>query len=135
MNLLYLFIQFLFLTNSVLSYKLEEDKCYIQLYPSEDKDKPYQFHFFNLKSEFSTVNSTDGENMNIISTQTRAKTAIKQLSSVIKFNNRFLINTCFGPKNIVEIIDESDGRIYTPNYIYFRNVKNNLEDIEYCFSK
>ena len=134
MNLLYLFIQFLFLTNSVLSYKLEEDKCYIQLYPSEDKDKPYQFHFFNLKSEFSTVNSTDGENMNIISTQTRAKTAIKQLSSVIKFNNRFLINTCFGPKNIVEIIDENDGRTYTPNYIYFRNVKNNLEDIEYCFS-
>ena len=51
MNLLHLFIYFLFLTSSALSYKLEEDKCYFQLYPSEDKDKPYQFHFFNLNSE------------------------------------------------------------------------------------
>ena len=134
MNLIHLFFQFLFLTSPILSYKLEEDKCYFQLYPSEDKDKPYQFHFFNLNSEFSTVNSTDGENMNIISTQARTKTPIKQLSSVIKFNNRFLINTCFGPKNIVEIIDENDGKSYTPNYRYFKNVKNNLEDIEYCFS-
>ena len=128
MNLLHLFIYFLFLTSSAISYKLEEDKCYFQLYPSEDKDKPYQLHFFNLNSEFCTINSTDGENMNIISTQTRAKTAIKQLSSVIKFNNRFLINTCFGPKTLVEIIDENDGSIY------FRTVQNNLMDIEYCYS-
>ena len=132
---MYLFFQFLFLTSLVLSYKLEEDKYYFQLYPSEDKDKSYQFHTFNLKSQFFTINSTDEENMNIISTQTRAKTPIKQLSSVIKFNNRFLINTCFGPNSIVEIIDENDGTRYTPNNnLYFRSVKNNLEDVEFCFS-
>ena len=134
MNLLHLLLQFLFLTSAITSYKLEEDKYYFQLYPTEDKDKSYLFHIFNLNSEFSTINSTDGENMNFISTTRRAKTPIKQLSSVIKFNNRFLVNTCFGPKNIIEIIDENDGRAYTPNNIYFRNVNNNLEGIEYCYS-
>ena len=134
MNLLHLFIYFLFLTSSAISYKLEEDKCYFQLYPSEDRDKPYQFHIFNLNSEFATINSTDGENMKFISTVKRAETPIKHLSSVIKYNNRFLIKTCFGPNKIVEIIDENNGQSYTPDNIYFKNVQNNLEGIEYCYS-
>ena len=134
MNLMLLFFQISFLLTSIISYKSEENKYYFQLYPSEDRDKPYQFHIFNLNSEFSTINSTDGENMKFISTVKRAETPIKHLSSVIKYNNRFLIKTCFGPNKIVEIIDENNGQSYTPDNIYFKNVQNNLEGIEYCYS-
>ena len=134
MNLMLLFFQISFLLTSIISYKSEENKYYFQLYPSEDRDKPYQFHIFNLNSEFSTINSTDGENMKFISIVKRAETPIKHLSSVIKYNNRFLIKTCFGPNKIVEIIDENNGQSYTPDNIYFKNVQNNLEGIEYCYS-
>ena len=125
--LIYIFI-------TVVSYKTEEDKNYFQLYPSEDKEKPYLFHVYNLKSQFLTVNSTEGDDMKIIENITRTHEAvIKNLSSVILYNDTFLVKTCFGPNKIVEIIDEKN-QPYTPKDVYFKSVKNNLENIKYCYS-
>ena len=124
----------IFLLHSILSYELEEDKHYFQAYPSEEKDKPYLIHFFNLDSKFYTVNSTEGEDMTIIKTSTKVDEApIKNLSSIITYGNRLVIKTCFGPDKIVEIIDENNIK-YIPNNDYFKKVKNNLENIKYCYS-
>ena len=128
-----IFLYFISFT-SVLSSQNEEDKYYIQLYPSEDKDKPEELNFFNLKSEYYTINSTDKEDMKITNRVISNETPIKHLSSVILFNKRFLIKTCFGPYKIVEIKDENNGEIFTPKDDYFKHVKKNLENIKYCFS-
>ena len=129
-----LLLVLIYIFNTVVSYKTEEDKNYFQLYPSEDKEKPYLFHVYNLKSQFLTVNSTEGDDMKIIENITRTHEAvIKNLSSVILYNDTFLVKTCFGPNKIVEIIDEKN-QPYTPKDVYFKSVKNNLENIKYCYS-
>jgi len=127
-------ILYFFFSSVLLSSQREEDKYYIQLYPSENKEKPEELNFFNLKSEYYTINSTDKEDMKIINKVTSNETPIKHLSSVIKFNNRFLIKTCFGPDKIVEIKDENNGEIFTPKDDYFKKLKNNLENVKYCYS-
>ena len=66
-----LLLVLIYIFNTVVSYKTEEDKNYFQLYPSEDKEKPYLFHVYNLKSQFLTVNSTEGDDMKIIENITR----------------------------------------------------------------
>ena len=128
------FLLFIFLFfNSIITYKLEEDKNYFQLYPSEDKEKCYLFHFYNLDSQFITVNTTEGENMTIIQKSKKEnETPIKNLSSIIQYDS-FIIKTCFGPDKILEIIDENN-EIITPKDDYFKNVKENLENIKYCYS-
>jgi len=113
---------------------MEEDKNYFQLYPSVNTEKPYLFYVENLKGQFSIVNTTDGENMIIVENSTKTdEIPIKHLSSVIQYNDTFTIKTCFGPNKIVEIIDE-ENQVLTPNDDYFKNVKNNLENIKYCYS-
>ena len=130
MKILFLLI---YLLNSVFSYEKEEDKNYFQLYPSEDKDTPYLFHIYDLNSNFSTVNSTDGEDMKIIKKVIKEnEIPIKDLSSVIQYKEQFLVKTCFGPNKIVEIIDEKK-EVFTPKDDYFKNVKN-LKNIKYCYS-
>ena len=122
----------IFLLNLIACDNLVEDKYYIQLYPSDNKTKPYLSHFYKLNSEFYTVNSTEGENMVILNIkETMNETPIKKLSLVSKYDD-FLIKTCFGPDKIVEIIDENN-KILIPNDDYFKKVKN-LENIEYCYT-
>ena len=128
-----IFLYFISFT-SVLSSPNEEDKYFFQLYPSENKDKPEELNFFNLKSEYYTINSTDKEDMKITNRVISNETPIKHLSSVVLFNKRFLIKTCFGPYKIVEIKDENNGEIFTPKDDYFKHVKKNLENIKYCYS-
>ena len=97
-----LLLVLIYVFNTVASYETEEDKNYFQLYPSEDKGKPYLFHVYNLKSQFLTVNSTEGENMKIIQNIARSNETVKKdLSSVILYDDTFLVKTCFGPNKIV----------------------------------
>ena len=129
-----LLLVIIYVFNTVASYETEEDKNYFQLYPSEDKGKPYLFHVYNLKSQFLTVNSTEGENMKIIQNIARSNETVKKdLSSVILYDDTFLVKTCFGPNKIVEILDENN-EAYTPKDDYFNSVINNLENIKYCYS-
>ena len=123
----------IYLLNSVLSYETEEDKNYFQLYPSEDKNTPYLFHIYDLNSIFSTVNSTDGENMTIIKNVVKEdEIPIKDLSSVIQYKDQFTVKTCFGPNKIVEVIDDKK-EVLVPEDDYFKN-KKNLASIKYCYS-
>ena len=133
MNLLDLILAFFFLLHSAIPFKLEEDKYYFQLSPSEKKDEPNLYTIYKLNSENLILNTTEGENPKIISTVQTSTTPIKELSSIIKFQDKFLIKTCFGPDKILEIIDEK-GQIFTPQNDYFTKVKSNLENIKYCYS-
>ena len=108
-------------------YNSQESDNFFLLYPSEDKSKPYQLHLFNSESEISIINSTDEENMQFISKTKTNNKPIKHLSSVFKYNDKFLIKTCFSPNKIIEIIDEN-GQSFTPtNNAHFKN-------IEFCYS-
>ena len=133
MNLLILILTYLNFIYLVLSNNLVENDYYFQLYQSEKKEKPEEINLFNLKSEYYKINSTDGENMEIINKITKDTIPINSLSSIILFKDRFLIKTCFGPDKIVEIKDEN-GEIFTPKSEYFKRLKKNLENIKYCYS-
>ena len=133
MNLLILILTYLNFIYLVLSNNLVENDYYFQLYQSENKEKPEEINLFNLKSEYYKINSTDGENMEIINKITSDTIPINSLSSIILFDDRFLIKTCFGPDKIVEIKDEN-GVIFTPKCEYFKRLKKNLENIKYCYS-
>ena len=119
--------------NLILSYPLEENDYYFQLYPSENKERPEEINFFTLKSEFYTISTTDAENMKITNKVISNETPIKNISSIMKFDNKFLIKTCFGPDKIIEIKDEN-SEIFRPNDDYFKRLKKNLENIKYCYS-
>ena len=121
-----------FLFQMINLYKLEEDEYYFQLYPHEDKTQPNLFHFYNLKPVFYTWNSTEGDIQKINEAERIDEIPIKRLSSVISVGD-FIIKTCFNPNKIIEIIDENKN-ILTPTDDYFKKVRNNLENIEYCYS-
>ena len=108
-------------------YNSQESDNFFLLYPSEDKNKPYQLHLYNSESEISIINSTEEENMKFISKTKTNNKPIKHLSSVFKYNDKFLIKTCFSPNKIIEIIDEN-GQSFTPT--------NNadLSNIKFCYS-
>ena len=121
-----------FLFQMINLYKLEEDEYYFQLYPHEDKTQPNLFHFYNLKPVFYTWNSTEGDIQEINEAEKIDEIPIKRLSSVISVGD-FIIKTCFNPNKIIEIIDENKN-ILTPTDDYFKKVRDNLENIEYCYS-
>ena len=131
---IFLIITHLIFSFAVISSQLEEDESYFQLYPSENKEKPDEINFFNLKSEYYTINSSDEKDMKIINKTKRDENPIKNLSSIIKFGDRFLIKTCFGPDKIVEIKEVNSGEFFSPKDDYFMQLKKNLKNIKYCYS-
>ena len=127
------FFIFFLLFDMIILFKLEDDEFYIQLYPSHDKTKPYLSYFYNLKSILYTINSTEGENVEIIQQIVKNdELPLKNISSVYEIDD-FLIKTCFGPNKIIEIFDEKN-ELHTPKDAYFKTMKNNLENIKYCYS-
>jgi hypothetical protein len=130
---LFLIITHLIFSFAVISSQLEEDESYFQLNPSENKEKPDEINFFNLKSEYYKINIIDEDEIKIINKITSDITSIKNLSSIIEFDG-YLVKTCFGPDKIVEIKDKDSEKIFSPKDDYFKRLKKNLNNIKYCFS-
>ena len=101
-----------------------DQKYYFQLYPSQDKDKPYLFYAYTPPSNFMTINTTEKDNCTIIDNSKTTESAIKNLSSVIIYNNDLVIKTCFNPDILVEIKNAST------------NEKRSkiLSNVKYCYS-
>ena len=133
MKALILLHTFLIASIVVLSTGLEDDEFYFQLYPSENEEKPEEINFYNLKSEYYTIISSDEEDMKIHKA-TIDEIPIKNLSSITEFGDRFLIKTCFGPDKIIEIKDKNSDEILSPKDEYFKHLKKNLKNIKYCYS-
>jgi len=101
-----------------------DQKYYFQLYPSQNKDKPYLFYAYTPPSNFMTINTTEKDNCTIIDNSKTTESAIKNLSSVIIYNNDLVIKTCFNPDILVEIKNAST------------NEKRSkiLSNVKYCYS-
>ena len=124
----------LFVLNAVSnSNGILDEKYYFQLCPSKNKDKPFLFHAYTPNSKLLTINSTEGENCQIVKDEEIDEYPIKNLSSVIIFNQTLLIKTCFGPDKIVEIIDEKNETFCHKNNNYDGSNKN-LSNIKFCYS-
>ena len=117
----------------ITSNELLENKYYFLVSPSDKKNTPNIFYFYNLNEDMYTINSTELENMKIIGKTKSQENPIKNLSSLLKYEDKLLIKTCFAPKKIIEIIDENN-EIFKPTDDYFKNIKNNLDNIKYCYS-
>ena len=104
----------------------EDQKYYFQLYPSQDKDKPYLFYAYTPPSNFITINTTEKDNCAIIANSEISESAIKNLSSVIIYNNDLLIKTCFNPNILIEIKNDQVNLNKKKSKI--------LSNVKYCYS-
>ena len=136
MNKNILFLIYLFLQ---IKCNPREDKYYFQLYPSQNKSKPNLFHAYIPPDKLYTFNttqsencyfSTDNKNCSVEDIQTISQSVIRNLSSVILFNDSILIKTCFSPDYIVEIINEKNETLNFKK----NNYGNNIDNIKYCYS-
>ena len=124
MKIILTFINFLifFIT---IKCDTEDKKFYFQLYPSQDKDKPYLIYAYTPPSNLMTINSTEKENCTIIDNSEINESAIKNLSSVITYKD-LIIKTCFNPDILVEIKND---------YVNLNKKKSKiLSNVKYCYS-
>ena len=101
----------------------EDNKYFFQLYPSLDIDNLSLF-YVQTNSQLLTINSTEGENCNIISQSANNEYAYKNISSVLLINDSYLIKTCFMNNKLIEIIQDKSTFIYNKD----------LTNIKYCYS-
>ena len=103
MSKLFNFIIFLFFQEIIKSDNVEENKYYFQLYPSWGQDTPFYFNA-QAKNELMTINSTDGDNCNILERKTIEENSYIDISSTNIIDDTYLVKTCFGPDKLVEIL-------------------------------
>ena len=101
----------------------EDNKYFFQLYPSLDIDNLSLF-YVQTNSQLLTINSTEGENCNIISQSANNEYAYKNISSVLLINDSYLIKTCFMNNKLIEIIQDKSTFVYNKD----------LTNIKYCYS-
>ena len=119
------FIFLLLIIQKIKSDESNEQKYYFQLYPSLDQEEPYYLYAQNNKN-IMVINSTDGENMNIIEKEAIQENKYGNISSVYLIDDDYLVKTCFGPNKLMEVQNKNKGK-----FIYFYN---NFEKIKYCYS-
>ena len=125
MSKIFNFILLLFFQVIIKSDNVDENKYSFQLYPSWGEDIPYYF-YAQANNELMTINSTDGENCNIIERKEIEEYSYKDLSSANIIDDTYLVKTCFGPDKLVEILS-----INKETFIYNNN---NLNNIKFCYS-
>ena len=125
MSKLFNFILFLSFQVIIKSDNVDENKYSFQLYPSWEQDMPYYF-YAQANNELITINSTDGENCNIIGRKENEEYSYKDLSSTNIIDDTYLVKTCFGPNKLVEILS-----INKETFIYNNN---NFNNIKFCYS-
>ena len=118
-------ILFLFLQQKIKSEEIEDNKYSFQLYNSHDIEEIYYFYAQTYKN-LITINSTEGENNTIIETKTTNEYLYKGISSVSLIDDTFLIKTCFGPDNLIQVLYKNKGT-------YFKKI-NNFDKIKFCYS-
>ena len=119
------FIFLLLIIQRIKSDESNEQKYYFQLYPSLDQEEPYYLYAQNNKN-IIVINSTDGENMNIIEKEAIQENKYGNISSVYLIDDDYLVKTCFGPNKLMEVQNKNKGK-----FIYFYN---NFQKIKYCYS-
>ena len=118
----------------------EDNKYFFQIYPSLDQDKPYLFHA-QTNSQLLTINSTEGQNCNIISQSANDESTFKNISSVLIINDSYLIKICFMTNKLVEIIHDENTYTYNKDLTNIKscystkilNPSTSNENIEYIF--
>ena len=118
-------ILFLFLQGKIKSEEIENNKYSFQLYNSHDTEKPYYF-YAQANKNLIVINSTEGENNTIIETKTTNEYLYKEISSVTLIDDKYLVKTCFGPDNLMEVqYKNKETKI---------NKNNNFSKIKFCYS-
>ena len=125
MSKLFNFILFLLFQGIIKSDDVDENKYSFQLYPSWEQDLPFYF-YAQANNELMTINSTDGDNCNILERKEIEEYSYKDLSSAVIIDDTYLVKTCFGPDKLVEIIDK--------NKETFSHNNNNLNETKFCYS-
>jgi len=116
---------FLFFQQFIKSENIDENKYFFQLYSSWDQNLLYYF-YAQTYNELITINSTEGENCNIIERKEISENSYKDKSSVNIIDDNYLVKTCFGPNKLVEIISKNK-ETYSKN-------NNNFNNIKFCYT-
>ena len=79
-----------------------ENKYIFQILPSQKEEEPYLFYIQTINNLIS-INSTDEENCKLVRREIIDENLYNNISSVSLMDTHYLVKTCFGPDNIVEI--------------------------------
>ena len=128
----------LFIFSRQENINTEKDEKYLfVLYPSKKNQTPSIFYGNNPNSEFLTINGTNENNMKIYKEATNDY-IYKNISSVLLYENKYLIKTCFGPNKIMEIISQDDlDKKETQKIKNNYTSKNNFDidkNLVFCYS-
>jgi len=100
-------------------------KYIFQILPSQKEEQPYLFYIQTINNLIS-INSTDEEDCKLVRREIIDENLFHNISSVSLMDTHYLVKTCFGPDNIVEIqIKKNETFFYK---------KNNMANIKYCYS-
>ena len=114
-----------------------EENYYFTIYPAQDNQSQTILYGNNPFSEILSINRKEGNQVEIQKEMTNDY-IYKNISSVLLYNNQYLIKTCYGPNKIMEILSQDDmGKKETQKLKYTFTSENNFNvtnSIIFCYS-
>ena len=114
-----------------------KEKYLFTIYPFQKNETNTVLYGNTPNSEFLTIKGTNNQDIQIIKESTN-EYIYKNISSVLLYENKYLIKTCFGPNKIMEVIFQNDiDKKETQNikYIYTSEKNFNIDNkIAFCYS-
>jgi len=129
-KMLFIYVKYFLLVLHLILFincDTKDEKFFFLLKPPKVQETI--IYAFTPNYNLIAINTLKENNSIIIENKPISETAIN-ISSIILFNNKLVIKTCFGPNKIVEIINEKNETFLHEN----NNSGNNLKNIKYCYS-
>ena len=135
-QLIWFFILFFIPTQEAILTE-NDQKYFFTMYPSQNSQESYISYAHAANSEFLTINALKSKDVQI-QKETSDDVIYKNISSILIYEKKYLIRTCFGPNKIMEVIsqDDSEKKETQKFKSSYTSEKNFDEDnhIVFCYS-
>ena len=111
----------------------KEENYFFTFYSSQNNQTSFNIYINNPFSEFLTLNQSE-DKIQIKKEKTNEYT-YKNISSVLFYENKFLIKTCFGPNKLMEIIPQKDIEKNPENqFLRYTYNLDSINNIVFCYT-
>ena len=111
----------------------KEENYFFTFYSSQNNQTLYNIYINTPFSEFLTINQSE-DKIQIKKEKTNEYT-YKNISSVLYYENEFLIKTCFGPNKLMEIIPLKDIEANPENqFLRYSYNLDSINNIIFCYT-
>ena len=136
-SILYFILLFIFSTQANIN-KDGEEKYFFTIYPfQKNQTSATILHGNTPSSDFLTIKGTNNQDIQILK-ETTNEYIYKNISSVLLYEKKYLVKTCYGPNKIMEVIYQDDiEKKETQNIKYLYTSENNFNidnKVVFCYS-